>query len=61
MKQHMKKHLFVSCVVLSFAASLTAQDEFSLLKQQVANPDNETRPVFPVPNARQLQWNRMEF
>lgn len=35
--------------------------EFTLVQQNLDNPDNEPRPVFPVPSARQLKWNQTEF
>lgn len=38
-----------------------SQGEFALVAQTVANPDNEPRPVFPVPSERQLKWNQTEF
>ena len=37
------------------------QNAFGLVQQTLSNPDNEPRPVFPVPTARQLKWNQTEF
>lgn len=36
-------------------------EEFKLDTKVPANVENEPRPVFPVPSARQLAWNQTEF
>lgn len=41
--------------------SMAQSSEFTLDTKVPANPDNEPRPVFPVPTARQLKWNQTEF
>lgn len=41
--------------------SMAQSSEFTLDTKAPANPDNEPRPVFPVPTARQLKWNQTEF
>lgn len=36
-------------------------EEFKLDTKVPTNVENEPRPVFPVPSARQLAWNQTEF
>ena len=60
----MKKHYTTTLLLLGLAASpalLQAQSEFTLVSQQPANPENEPRPVFPLPSERQVKWNETEF
>ena len=52
--------LFTMCLA-STPLCLNAQTTFTLKQQTLSNPDNEPRPVFPVPSARQLKWNQTEF
>lgn len=47
--------------VLGIPVAMTAQSEFKLEAQTLANPDNEPAPVHPVPHERQLKWNETEF
>lgn len=50
------------CLCLGLPLSSQAQNgDFTLKRQNIDNPDNEPRPVFPVPSARQLKWNQTEF
>lgn len=51
--------LCLTAAPLSVQAQTT--EEFTLDTSTPANPDNEPRPVFPVPSARQLAWNQTEF
>lgn len=55
--------LFISMLMAVGSVSLTsvAQTDFQLVTQTVPNPDNEPRPVFPVPTDRQLKWQETEF
>ena len=51
-------------LLLSSGLAASAQGDngsFTLKEQSPANPDNEPKPVFPVPSARQLKWNQTEF
>ena len=48
------------CLTAGFPTLSMAQtEEFTLDTTVPANPDNEPRPVFPVPTARQLKWNQL--
>ena len=50
------------CLAAGTPAVVQAQSaDFTLDQTVPANPDNEPRPVFPVPSARQLAWNQTEF
>ncbi len=50
------------CLAASTIPGAYAQStDFTLDTKTPANPDNEPRPVFPVPSARQLKWNQTEF
>ena len=56
--------LMLATAALAFGFSGQAQAQqnaFGLVQQTLSNPDNEPRPVFPVPTARQLKWNQTEF
>ncbi|MDE6366126.1 MAG: carbohydrate-binding protein, partial [Muribaculaceae bacterium] len=44
----------------AFALTAPAQN-FSLINQSLANPDNEPAPVHPIPHDRQVKWNETEF
>ncbi len=60
----MKLNLLRQVLVLAFAATplmSAAQKDFSIVPQVLDNPDNEPRPVHPVPHERQLLWNETEF
>ncbi len=46
---------------IPFAGQAQTSEEFTLDTSTPANADNEPRPVFPVPSARQLKWNQTEF
>ncbi|MCM1029525.1 MAG: alpha-L-fucosidase [Pseudoflavonifractor sp.] len=51
-------------ILISLAAALTAMTAgatLPLVDETPANPDNEPRPVFPLPSERQLLWNETEF
>ena len=51
-------------LLLAFAvvpAGMNAQGTFGLKQQNLDNPENTPKPVFPVPSARQLKWNETEF
>lgn len=59
-----KVSIMLSALCLMAAAPFASHaqsSEFTLVNQQPANADNEPRPVFPVPTARQLKWNQTEF
>lgn len=50
------------CLAAGLPTALQAQTtEFTLDNTVLDNPENEPRPVFPVPTARQLMWNQTEF
>lgn len=50
------------CLTAGFPTLSMAQtEEFKLDTKVPANVENEPRPVFPVPSARQLAWNQTEF
>ena len=50
------------CLAAGMPTALQAQTtDFTLDQNVPANPENEPRPVFPVPTARQLKWNQTEF
>lgn len=50
------------CLCSQWAIPTMAQSsEFTLNNATPNNDDNEPRPVFPVPTARQLKWNQTEF
>ena len=50
------------CLAAGLPTALQAQTtEFTLDETVLQNPENEPRPVFPVPTARQLKWNQTEF
>ena len=50
------------CLAAGTPAVVQAQSaDFTLDQTVPANPDNEPRPVFPVPSARQLAWNQTGF
>lgn len=50
------------CLTAALPSAVMAQNAGISLDASVpANPDNEPRPVFPVPTARQLKWNQTEF
>lgn len=54
----------LSALCLTAATPLVAiaqSADFKMDNIVLANPDNEPRPVFPVPSARQLKWNQTEF
>lgn len=59
----MKKiSIFLSALCLTAVpAVMQAQSEFQLKPETVTDPDNQPRPVFPVPSERQLKWNETEF
>lgn len=61
----MKKFsIMLSALCLAAAApavSYAQSADFTMDNTVLANPDNEPRPVFPVPSARQLKWNQTEF
>ena len=48
------------CLFVGYSGMLGAQP-FSLQKQELANPYNEPRPVFPVPTENQIRWQETEF
>lgn len=49
------------CLAMGIPSAAYAQSEFQMKSQTLTDPDNEPRPVFPVPSARQLKWNQTEF
>ena len=53
--------LLIALAVAGLGMKGFAQSEFSLVSQTASNPDNEPKPVFPVPTERQLKWNETEF
>ena len=61
----MKKiSIMLSALCLTAVAptvGLAQSADFHMDNTVLANPDNEPRPVFPVPSARQLKWNQTEF
>ncbi len=40
---------------------MSAQSQFSLKNETLANPENQPLPVHPVPSDRQVKWNETEF
>lgn len=59
-----KISIMLSALCLTAAAptvGLAQSADFKMDNTVLANPDNEPRPVFPVPSARQLKWNQTEF
>lgn len=60
--KHFSILLSALCLTAATPAVTYAQStDFTLDTTVPANPDNEPRPVFPVPSARQLAWNQTEF
>lgn len=60
----MKQFNFILSVALALwggSVEMQAQSSFSLVSQTLSNPENEPRPVFPVPTDRQLKWQQTEF
>ncbi len=58
----MKTHLLLLALGFTILPiSNYAQNEFGLVPQILANPDNEPAPVHPVPHPRQLKWQETEF
>ncbi len=58
------KKLSLLLFTLGFSAlplTTRAQSDFSMVNQQLNNPDNEPAPVHPVPHPRQLKWQETEF
>lgn len=53
--------LTVLTLVFSMGQTMYAQSKFQKVSQILNNPDNEPRPVFPVPSVRQIAWNETEF
>ncbi len=51
----------ILCGVLSAFALTAPAQNFSLINQSLANPDNEPAPVHPIPHDRQVKWNETEF
>ncbi|EJX02141.1 coagulation factor 5/8 type domain protein [gut metagenome] len=45
----------------AFPLAVSAQGEFVLKSQTLANPDNEPKAVHPVPHERQMKWQETEF
>lgn len=59
------KHIIVSISTLllggfTFACPALAQP-FALQSEPFARANNEPRPVYPIPSARQLKWQQTEF
>lgn len=53
--------LVIGSIITSMPATAQPAGGFTLIKQELPDPDNEPRPVFPVPTERQLRWNETEF
>ena len=56
---NIRNHLF-ACIFAMFYVGLSAQ-KLTIIEEIPSNPDNEPRPVFPVPSERQVLWNETEF
>ena len=54
-----RNHLTASILAWSLPLALCAQ--LALVPEHPANPQNEPRPVHPVPTRTQLEWNETEF
>ena len=51
----------VRLAVLLLLLPLMAKAQLTLMEQTLPNPDNEPRPVHPVPHPRQMKWQETEF
>ncbi len=51
----------LALAAFTLPTGLQAQEAFGLKQQNLDNPENTPKPVFPVPSARQLKWNETEF
>ena len=47
--------------ILLFTPSKALAGDFTLINEEIFNPDNEPLPVHPLPSPRQLSWNETEF
>ena len=54
-----KRNIFTSLLAWSLPLALMAQ--LATVSEHVPNPQNEPRPVHPLPTAAQLAWNQTEF
>ena len=48
------------CFFVGYSGLLGAQS-FTIRQQELPNPHNEPRPVFPVPTENQIRWQETEF
>ena len=54
------RNRLLACFMAILYFGLRAQ-QLTIIEQIPSNPDNEPRPVFPVPSERQVLWNETEF
>ena len=56
-------HGVLTALALTASAASFGQSNsvITIQPQSVPNPENEPRPVFPVPTERQWKWQQTEF
>lgn len=57
----MKKTMFSVLLMAFLGLPVRTFAQGTLVTQTIDNPDNEPREVFPVPSARQMDWQETEF